>query len=226
MRNAASGGSRTGGIAVACLYLFFAWAAPAQVYTTFDAPGAGTGSGQGTFALRINAEGAIAGYYYEANGAVHGFVRDPGGSLTSFDPHGAADTVPTGINTAGAIAGSYADASSEIHSFVRAPDGTIITFEIPGAGTGVGQGTYAASINAAGDVTGYSVPVSDSRVEHQRGGRHYGILLRFEKCAARLRARHQWHDNHLQCSGRGNYQHPGDLCRRHQRRGRYRGILL
>ena len=34
--------------------------------TTFDAPGAGTGPGQGTLAFSINAPGGIAGYYFDA----------------------------------------------------------------------------------------------------------------------------------------------------------------
>jgi hypothetical protein len=45
--------------------------------TTFDAPGAGTGAGQGTLPLLNNAEGAITGYDIDANGAFHGFLRNP-----------------------------------------------------------------------------------------------------------------------------------------------------
>jgi hypothetical protein len=45
--------------------------------TTFDAPGAGTGAGQGTLPLLDNAEGAITGYDIDANGAFHGFLRNP-----------------------------------------------------------------------------------------------------------------------------------------------------
>jgi len=47
--------------------------------TTFDAPGAGTvgslGGGQGTQPMTINSEGAITGYYTDANNVVHGFLR-------------------------------------------------------------------------------------------------------------------------------------------------------
>jgi hypothetical protein len=45
--------------------------------TTFDVPGAGTGAGQGTLPLLNNAEGAITGYDIDANGAFHGFLRNP-----------------------------------------------------------------------------------------------------------------------------------------------------
>jgi len=42
--------------------------------TSFDAPGAGTGSYQGTAAFAINAAGTIAGIYLDANSVLHGFV--------------------------------------------------------------------------------------------------------------------------------------------------------
>jgi hypothetical protein len=45
--------------------------------TTFDAPGAGTGVGQGTHVASINPAGAITGFYYDENYAVHGFLRSP-----------------------------------------------------------------------------------------------------------------------------------------------------
>ena len=35
---------------------------------TFSAPGAGTGAGQGTYAIGVNAEGSIVGYYIDENG--------------------------------------------------------------------------------------------------------------------------------------------------------------
>jgi len=43
--------------------------------TTFDAPGTGTGSGQGTFPDGINDAGAITGYYIDNNDVLHGFLR-------------------------------------------------------------------------------------------------------------------------------------------------------
>jgi hypothetical protein len=44
---------------------------------TFNAPGAGTGSNQGTYALNITKAGEIAGEYVDGNNAAHGFVRRP-----------------------------------------------------------------------------------------------------------------------------------------------------
>jgi len=53
--------------------------APSGTITTFDAPGAGTGPGQGTDCTAINPEGEIAGIYYDTNDVAHGFVRDRNG---------------------------------------------------------------------------------------------------------------------------------------------------
>jgi hypothetical protein len=43
--------------------------------TTFDAPGAGKGSGQGTFSGGINPVGTVMGVSMDANSVSHGFVR-------------------------------------------------------------------------------------------------------------------------------------------------------
>ncbi len=40
--------------------------------TTFDAPGAGTGPGQGTLPFAINPAGTVIGYYVDASDARHG----------------------------------------------------------------------------------------------------------------------------------------------------------
>ena len=58
--------------------------------TSFDAPGAGAGSFQGTLAVGIDERGVIAGSYIDANNVNHGFVRDADGTVATFDPPGAA----------------------------------------------------------------------------------------------------------------------------------------
>src|SRR2546422_37705 len=66
--------------------------APDGTITTFDVPGAGTGVSQGTCAQSINDSGAITGWYVDpkgTNGAIHGFLRAPDGTITTFDVPGA-----------------------------------------------------------------------------------------------------------------------------------------
>jgi hypothetical protein len=132
-------------------------------FTTFDVPGAGTGSFQGTFPLDINPEGAITGYYFDASNAFHGFLHAKDGTAATFDVPGAGGgrgTAPYSINPAGAITGTSTDASNVDHGFLRAPDGTITTFDFPGAGTGAFQGTIALNINPAGAIAGFYIDAS------------------------------------------------------------------
>jgi hypothetical protein len=42
---------------------------------TFDAPGAGTGAGEGTFPLNINDCGDVIGFFIDANVVPYGFIR-------------------------------------------------------------------------------------------------------------------------------------------------------
>jgi hypothetical protein len=120
----------------------------AKSFTTFDAPGAGTSPGQGTFAFGINPGGAVIGYYIDASNVFHGFVRAPRGTITTFDAPGATTspgqgTLAFGKNPAGAITGCYVDTSNVAHGFVRPHDGTFTTFDAPDAGTGANQGTLS-----------------------------------------------------------------------------------
>src|SRR5205809_325616 len=135
---------------------------PQPTITTFDAPGAGTGPGQGTIAFAINPAGTISGRYADAGGATHGILRAPDGTITTFDAPdagtgpGQGTFVFTGfcLNPAGVIAGSSLDASDVYHGVLRAPDGTITTFDVPGAGTGPFQGTLPLAINQTGSIRG------------------------------------------------------------------------
>ncbi|MGB8773323.1 MAG: hypothetical protein WCC78_04235, partial [Terriglobales bacterium] len=137
-----------------------------QKITTFDAPNAGTGAGQGTSGIAINASDAIAGYYLDASNVYHGFLRARDGTITVIDAPCAGNGSGQGtgswsINPAGAIAGEYADANGVEHGYLLAPDGTFTTFEAPDAGTGSGQGTLALNINPAGAIAGYYVDANN-----------------------------------------------------------------
>jgi hypothetical protein len=57
-------------------------------FTTFDAPGAGTQAGQGTFSFAISPVGEVTGFYFDAVTASHGFLRDKNGVITTYDVPG------------------------------------------------------------------------------------------------------------------------------------------
>jgi uncharacterized membrane protein len=57
--------------------------------------------------ISIDQAGDITGSYFDAAGYQRGFVRNPYGTLTSFDPPESGQTNPTSINDGGAIAGYY-----------------------------------------------------------------------------------------------------------------------
>ena len=123
-------------------------------FVTFDAPGAGTGADQGTYAQAVNPAGVITGYYYDTNSFAHGFVRAADGTITTFDPPGSTGTFAYAINTAGVIAGEYFDASFVEHGFVRPSNGSpFTTFDVVRAVERFGF--TVAGIDTAGAVTGY-----------------------------------------------------------------------
>src|SRR5207302_114184 len=131
--------------------------------TTFDAPGAGTAAGQGTFGFGINPAGMIAGIDQDASNVYHGFLRARDGTFTTFDAPGSGTgpfqgTIAFGLNLAGVIAAYYADASNVNHGFLRTSDGAFKMFDAPGAGTGSAegtQGTIGSGINPPGVIAGY-----------------------------------------------------------------------
>jgi hypothetical protein len=152
------------------------------IITTFDAPGAGTAAGQGTFANGMNTSGTIVGFIRDANAARHAFLRGPDGTFTIFDDPGAGNcsascgTIGNGqgtrayaINPSGEITGFYTDNSGRCHGFVRAANGAFTQIDAPDAGTGpFPQGTFPseftpAGINSTGAITGFFVDASSVR---------------------------------------------------------------
>jgi hypothetical protein len=75
----------------------------------------------------ISPTGSIAGSY-EDTVARHGFVRDPEGKFTIFDPPQSAETLPTSVNGAGAVTGSSV-VNNNLYGFVRDPQGAIVSFD-------------------------------------------------------------------------------------------------
>ncbi len=73
--------------------------------------------------LSINGAGSITGSYLDIYDIQHGFVRNPYGTITSFDPPRGRLTTATSINDSGVIAGSYYyDWNTQIaQGFLRLP---------------------------------------------------------------------------------------------------------
>jgi hypothetical protein len=92
-------------------------------FTTYDAPDAGTGAGQGTLPESNNTLGAITGQYIDGNFANHGFLRDQQGAFSIFDVPGTGTgagqgTIPLGNNNAGVVTGESIDGGNVIHGFL------------------------------------------------------------------------------------------------------------
>lgn len=99
---------------------------PEGKFTTFDAPGAGTASYQGTGCFSdcpvvLNDWGAITGNYIDANYTTHGYLRSPEGTIVTVDPVGSTYTFSDGLNDLGLITGYYLDANGVYHGFLTIP---------------------------------------------------------------------------------------------------------
>ncbi len=152
-------------------HIEFPVAASVGTFTTFDVPGAGTGSGQGTSPVAINAAGLVTGSYSDTSGVGHGFLRRPNGSIVTFDPPGSTGTAPTAINAEGVIAGNYSDTAGQ-HSFLRAKDGSFVIFNAPGS-----TSTVVEAINREGVIAGFFLGANN--VVHGVFGSPGGALTKF-----------------------------------------------
>jgi len=89
-------------------------------FTTFDPPGSVATTS------RSISNGAVTGYYQDAVGFYHGFVRSPGGISTVVDIAGASNTYAGSIDTEGTVPGFYTEGTLN-HGFLRTIDGTVQT---------------------------------------------------------------------------------------------------
>ncbi len=145
--------------------------AGAQNITVFDAPGAGTGNGQGTGGFGINPQGTVVGSYLDDGNVFHGYqcVSGCGSSstFTTFNAPGAGTAANQGTitfsnNLFGATVGYYIDANNVAHGFVTAAPFTAFTsLTDPDAGQGSGQGTFAGNVNLIGVIAGYYVDANN-----------------------------------------------------------------
>jgi probable HAF family extracellular repeat protein len=122
-------------------------------YTPTDIPGARSTSPTG-----IDNRGRIAGTYVDAEGAMHGFLRDADGAVATIDVPGAVATQLLDLNDRGETAGVFADAGGTLRGFRRAADGAVTRVDRPGATPptlpGIALGPVAYGINNLGQVVG------------------------------------------------------------------------
>jgi uncharacterized membrane protein len=130
---------------------------------SFDAPGAGTGAGSGTFPTCINRTGWIGGRFLDASGFSHGFLRAPDGTFTVIDAPGASYTGVTAINSRGDVVGNSIDVvgdsisqSFHYYAFLRTSDGKFHNIQDPSNPNAALIG--AMDINDSGQVAGWIQP--------------------------------------------------------------------
>jgi len=121
------------------------WDPGSQSYTFFEVPGSAQNS---TIAAAINDSGQVTGIFQDANGVVHGYLKD-GDTYTTIDVPGGTGTFPYGINNGGTIVGQWSNLSGWSEGFVRTSDGTFTVVNVPG-----GLESYIGAINGNGDICG------------------------------------------------------------------------
>lgn len=120
-------------------------------------PGSATSTGPlgGTWPVAINDSGFVAGYFYDSNSVTHGFLRNPAGTITTFDPpNSGGGTRVTAMNNSGLLIGIYTGQDRQQHGFVRAIDGTFSDVPLPAYGANPPQNAMPASIDDNGDIAG------------------------------------------------------------------------
>lgn len=134
--------------------VFHGWVrSPGGSMTQLDDPSAFEEPGFGTFAIGINDNGVIVGFYFATLfGSPHGFVDDHG-TFRTLDFPGSSGTILDAVNNSGAIVGDYTDAAIVNHGFIY-QKGTFTAFDAPDAGTGFQQGTLPVGISSSGVIDG------------------------------------------------------------------------
>lgn len=133
-------------------------ATPGYTFVRIDHPRAASVTGLTTIADN----GDVAGFYTDAAGVSHGFVRSAAtGAFADVDVPGAAQTYVLGLNAHGAVSGTFVDPAGAQHGFVR-DGGGFRTIDVPGAVStspatsefGTGLGTAVGTIRDDGTVAG------------------------------------------------------------------------
>jgi hypothetical protein len=121
-----------------------------------------------TVCTGLNDASTAVGYYTDAAGVDHGWVRTSSGQITTIDAPGASTvtgtapcsgtvggTVIVGINNHGDISGHYWDTSYNEHGFIMNTSGKYFTIDFPGA-----YETSGGGINNNGVLVGHYDDIS------------------------------------------------------------------
>lgn len=121
-------------------------------------------------ALGINLARHVVGYYHDAEGVAHGFLRTPDGHLQTIDaPEAVYGTWLAAINARLETVGWYMDAIGAIHGW-QVIDGVDTTLDVPGAFY-----TFPNDINNKGDIVGLHTQGEYGSGFLYRGGAFYDI---------------------------------------------------
>jgi probable HAF family extracellular repeat protein len=121
------------------------WDAEASSYSFFTVPGAAAST---TSPSGLNDKGQIAGYFADASGAYHGFLKEYG-TYTTIDVPGALWTFLDGIDNGGAVQGQIYNATYTAEGFVATSGGIFTIVNYPGP-----MMTAVVGINDRGDLCG------------------------------------------------------------------------
>jgi uncharacterized membrane protein len=95
-------------------------------------------------------QGQVVGTYVEADGQVHGFLRTPGGDVTTIDVPGMDQTRVQGVNNQGQMVIDGVDGQLRHHSWLL-EGGRFTEIEPPGVPTG----SLATDINDDARIVGW-----------------------------------------------------------------------
>jgi hypothetical protein len=146
-QNCMRDGLRCAALALAACVLLGARAQADPNFVTFAI-------GDQTLPLAINSSGTVVGTYH-AGDINHGFVRQPDGSIETFDVRESRGTFATSINENGEVTGNFyikdARRGNITRGFVRKPNGKIKIFDVPQRHS---AGIFPMTINSAGMIFG------------------------------------------------------------------------
>jgi hypothetical protein len=116
------------------------------VFESFYIPGSVSAQATG-----INNSSSVCGFYVDAAGVNHGWVK-VGGHFTVIDAPGSSGTQALGLNNAGLVVGSWTDTSGNSHGFVYtvSPKKFVSVDDPDGIGT-----TIVNGINDKGTLVGF-----------------------------------------------------------------------